>query len=122
MELKKQVKEAKQTHKMTLWKHEPQNVWKQLYLQFFNFFNFPIPLPSFSYSVSRLSCLILHSVDGSYGWKLFRIPSTKSTKLNSCSPPTLLGHKEEFPSFHPGPVLRAALHHPPRDRSLLVFL
>lgn len=98
MELKKQIKEAKQIHKMTLERHEPQNVWKQFYLQFFTFLNFPNLLPPFSYSVSRLSCLILHSVDESPGWELLQILSNKSTKLNACSPPILLGHKEESPS------------------------
>lgn len=77
--------------------------------------------PSFSCSVSRLSCLILHSKYRSPRWELLQIPSTKMTNLYLFSLPTLLVLREEFPSSHQRPVLLAALHHPPRDLSPLLF-
>ena len=48
--------------------------------------NLPMLPPPFSYSVSLLSCLILHSVDGSRGWELLQIPSTRSEPLLSSNP------------------------------------
>lgn len=103
-------------------RHEPQNVWKQLYLEIFTFLKFPVPFLSFSYSVSRLSCLILHGEDWSARWELLQIPSTKSTNLHPCSLLSLLMLREQFPSSHQRPMLWAALHHLPRDLSPLLFL
>lgn len=110
MEFKKHVKEAKQIHKMTLWRDMKPRMFGNSCIYSSSFPQFSSPTPSFLLQRCRLSCLILHSANGSHGWKLLQIPSTKSTKLNPCSPPTLFGHKEVFPSSHSGPVLRAAQH------------
>lgn len=97
--------------------------WKQWYLPFSTFINFPILFPPFSsYCVNILPYLIIYSIEWSHPGKLLQFPSTKYKKLHPSSPPFLLVPKEELPPPIKGSTLCAALYHPLRDLIWLLSL